>query len=54
MQSNENIYPMTIKPKTGKSKLEKCPECYRTTFRDGKCERCGHAERGKGVKFICL
>ena len=53
MQSNANINPMTIKPKTGKSKLEKCPECYRKTMRDGKCERCRHEEKG-GRRFVCL
>lgn len=49
-------YPLTIKSpamrdKKKSTKLTKCPECLRTTFRDDRCERCGHSEKG-GRRFI--
>lgn len=50
-------YPMVIKPRKdgeGKStKLTKCPQCYRITFKGNRCERCGHTDNGSR-RILCL
>jgi uncharacterized paraquat-inducible protein A len=50
-------YPMTIRPlkkdETKSSKLTKCSECYRITFRDNRCERCGHTNN-RSNRILCL
>ena len=35
-----------------RNKLTKCPECYRITFENGKCSRCGHGN--KEGRFMLL
>jgi len=58
--SGKQQYPMTIRPvkrDTKSTKLSKCPECRRMTFRNNRCERCGCTPRGGGTggsRFLCL
>ena len=55
--SSKQQYPMTIRPakkdETKSTKLTKCPNCYRLTFKGNRCERCGHTDN-RSNRVLCL